>query len=375
MRLTASKLELARECPGAFTRTWSTRRDEFAEAGTARHAVDEAAIARGEVPEALTDRWPGLTWRAEVAYAYDVATGVGRELGVGIGRGYEAFNLSPYEVTGTADVVGLSPDALVIVDKKGYEEVKPAAVNPQVRFLALAAARAYKRDAAEVAIRPEVGPMDVAEVNPWDLPVIHNEVKQTLIDLNTAILDARAGNPVRFEVGRRCRWCDAFDDCPKQKELADSMRTDLVHVRVESMLPFERDEDAAQAFDLLQRIKIMSKRLQGALIMRAKERPFMTSNGMVYGPVEKEGNLEINADVAYSVVREKYGQDVADKAVSREATQTGIERALKEVASRGQLAEMKRAVLKEIEDRGGAKRETKVTIDLHPAPKMLRVVG
>ncbi len=375
MRLTASKIELAQRCPGAFTRKQSRGSNEYADAGTARHAEDEDAIGRGEVPQALVDRWPGFEWRAEVAFSYDVSTGVARELGIGIGRGYEAYNLGPYEVTGTADVVGRAPGRVVVVDKKGFDEVTPIARNPQVRFLGMVAAKAYGLDVAEIAIRPEMGAMGCDEIGGFDFAIIHDDTKRTLIDVNKAIVDAHAGRPVRFETGRRCRWCDAFDDCPLQRELVENVRTELVPLQVENMIPFERDEDAAQAFDLLARIGILQKRLKGALIMRAKERPIPLSDGRMYGPHEKDGNTQINADVAYVVVREKYGQDVADKAVSREATQSGIERALKDVAPRGQLAAMQRGVLKEIESRGGTRTESKVVVEVYPAPRLLKLAG
>lgn len=376
MRLTASRIEMAKRCPGSFTVKHSSTREAFAEDGTKRHAEDEAAIGRGEVPLALTERWPLIEeWRAEVAFAYDVSTGEARELGVGIGRAYEAFNLRPYEVTGTADVVGRSATQLVIVDKKGHEKATAAARNPQVRFLGMAAAVAYERAEVDIAIRQEIGPLDVATIESFDFAVIHDDVKRTLLDVNRAIIDAQAGKPVRFETGRQCRWCDGFDDCPKQRELATTVSNGIVPLRVESMIPFERDEDATAGYELLQQIGILHKRLKASIIARAKERPIPVGDGKVYGFVTKEGDLEIDGDIAYEVIREAHGQEVADKAVAREATQTGIERALKTIAPHGKLAAMKKAVLKAIEERGGSKRPMTTKPDVYPAQPLLKVVG
>lgn len=375
MRLSASKLELAKRCPGSFTVKHAPTRETFAEDGTARHAEDEAAIGRGEVPQALVDRWPDITrWRAEVAFAYDVSTGEARELGQAIGRNYEAFNLRPYEVTGTVDVVGDSPTQLVVLDKKGHAKVTRAAENPQVRFLGMTAATAYGFDHVEIAIRPELGAIDAARIEAFDFAVIRDDVRKTLLDVNRAILDAQAGREVRFETGPQCRWCDGFEDCPKQRELALTVRTGTLPLRVESMIPFERDEDATAAFDLLAQVKVLQKRLQAAVIARAKERPIPVGDGQVYGPVTKEGSLELDGDVAYEVVRELHGQAVADKAVARDATQTGIERALKEIAPHGQLASMKKAVLVAIEQKGGTKRAVKTSFDVYPAQRLLKVV-
>lgn len=376
MRLTASKIEMAKRCPGSFTVKHTSTHETFAADGTARHADDEDAIGRGEVPQVLVDRWPDITeWRAEVAFAYDVSTGEARELGVGIGRAYEAFNLRPYEVTGTADVVGRSETQLVVVDKKSFAVVTVAARNPQVRFLGMAAAVAYGRDRAEIAIRHELRALDVAEIEAFDFALIQDDIKRTLVDVNKAILDAQAGKPVRFETGSQCRWCDGFDDCPKQRELTLTVRNGVVPMRVESMIPFERDEDATAGYELLQQIKILSKRLQASLIARAKERAIPVGDGQVYGPITKEGSLEIDADIAYEVIREKHGQEVADAAVSREATQTGIERALKKIGARGEVAAMKKSVIVEIEKRGGASRPIKTTMDVYPAQPLLKVVG
>lgn len=376
MRLTASKIEMAECCPGSFTRKHSRgANDEHANAGTARHAEDEEAIGRGEVPAALADRWPGLEWRAEVAFAYDVSTGVARELGSRIGRAYEAFNLGPYEVPGTADVVGRSQSMLVVVDKKGFDEVTPIQRNAQVRFCGMVAAKTYGYDDVTIAIRPQIGGLDVDEIGAFDFVNVHEHTKRALVGVNKAILDARQGKPVRFEIGRRCRWCDAFDDCPQQRELIENVRSELVPLQVENMIPFADDAEATLAFDLLSRLKILTKRLQGSLIMRSKERAIPTSDGKLYGPHEVAGDLKIDGDVAYAVMREKHGQDVADKAVIRKASQSGIERALKDVAPRGQLAAMQRAVMKEIELRGGSKRETSIEIGVYAPALALKEAG
>jgi signal transduction histidine kinase len=91
------------------------------------------------------------------------------------------------------------------------------------------------------------------------------------------------------------------------------------------MMPFADDGDAAAAYDLLGRIKQLTARLSAALYARAKERPIPLGDGRMFGEVTNQGNREIDGDKAYQAVREKYGQAVADKAVTREATQKGIE--------------------------------------------------
>src|SRR5678815_4233741 len=106
------------------------------------------------------------TWRAEVAFGYDMASGAGRELGVGLQRNYSSAG--PFEICGTADAVGIERDSngrvvrLVIVDWKSYRRVTRASANAQLHVAALALSRAHDADAVECVIHYEARPMDVA---------------------------------------------------------------------------------------------------------------------------------------------------------------------------------------------------------------------
>ena len=54
------------------------------------------------------------------------------------------------------------------------------------------------------------------------------------------------------------------------------------------------------------------------------------ADGRMLGPVTKLGQRKIDADAAYALVREKYGQKAADASVQRKVAQKWIEDALKE---------------------------------------------
>jgi hypothetical protein len=359
--VTASRIELARKCLGAFTLPQVNAPNEHSEAGTARHAKDEDAIGRGEIPQYLLDAWPGYDWRAEVAFAYDVATGEGRELGQGLKRGYG--DLRPFEFAGTADVVGRNGDSVVVVDKKGFEEVTRAADNGQVRFLCLAATRAYRAKHTEGGIKDELRALDRAEFDAFELDAIHQEVRATVLEVAKVRADARNGLPVPFATGRQCRWCNAFDHCPKQRELKALVVSAQADLRVEAQIPFNDDNDAAEGYEFFRRLDILHKRLKSALYARANERPIPLGNGKLWGPRVVDGNREIDGDIAYTVIREKYGQDTADKAVERHATQKAMETALKSAVPKGAGAAAMRGVMKEIEDRGGIERSTKTVFE------------
>lgn len=363
--LTASKLELARECPGSFSLPRTREDNEYSEAGIDLHGEREAAINRAEIPDALAARWPGLSWRAEVAYGVDVATGAARELGVGIGRAYPTDG-GEFEIFGTADVVGISDEALVVVEWKSFDpNVSVASKNAQLAIAACAFARIYGRDLVVVALHHELRPLDVHELDVVDLDTFAVEAKRIVIEARPS------ADPVLRE-GPHCRWCEAFHACPKKQALAADVR-DLVSTpeRVEAMIPFQSDEDAADAYEFADRVRMFLRRLDAALYARAKERPIPLRSGKLFGQVEKLGAERLDGDVTYEVVRAKHGQAIADTAVIRSATKVRLKEALGFVAPKGALASLERDVLDEIRARGGAKREKKTVIDEYePRPAL-----
>lgn len=363
--ITASRLELAERCPGHLTVEHVNESNEYSEAGNERHAADEDAINSGDVPEVYADRWPGLAWQAEVSYAYDVSTDTARCLGVGLKRNYGA--LGPFEIAGTIDVEGRAPGVLVVADRKSFEEVTPAASNPQVRFLALAAARTTPADQIHVAINHELSGLDVAELDPvFDLDVIAHDIRQ-LLARSAAVRDAaRSGQDVPFNTGRWCRWCPAFAACPKQRDLqALALRSDD-DPAVAKMTSFIDDEEAPDVYELWKRIGILHKRIGQRLYSFAAGRPFRLHSGKMFGPVQKLGNEKLDGDVVYSVVKELHGQGTADRAVIRQATKKRLDEVLK--GKRGAAA----AVIKEVRERGGSERKTTTDIEEYdPVPRLV----
>lgn len=360
MTLTASKIELGMKCVGAFTLPQVNERNEWSDAGNERHSDDEESIGRGDIPAILSETWPGFNWRAEVAFAYDVSTGEAREIGQGIKRAYGT--LSSFEIAGTADAIGRSGSSLVVVDKKSYDEVTRAADNPQVRFLALAATRVYRPTHVEVATTHLIRGIDRAELDAFDIDETAMQVRQVMLEVAKAQRDASEGLPVVFSTGRHCRWCSSFHACPKQKELVALVKTDAITHRIEAGIPFNDDQSAADAYDLAKRLRMLLKRVDAALYARAGDRPIPLGNGKMFGPVEKMGQTKIDGDIAYSVLKEQHGQAIADAAVTRKATQKGIEDALKFVGAKGQVAELKRKAMDVIRERGGTTREMKIEI-------------
>lgn len=313
--ITASRIELVSRCEGHLTRRHADSPNEWSKGGNERHAEDESAIGSGVIPEVYLRRWPGLSWRAEVSYAYDAASDTGRFLGVGINRNYG--EMRPFEIAGTIDAEGRAPGVLVIVDKKSFEAVTPAARNPQVRFLALAASRADPASRVEVAISHMISGMDTAEIDDLELDIIAQSVRDLLV---------RAANPRPiFNTGRWCRWCPAFDDCPEQRTLLAAATGDA------ALFSELNEETAASIYELHSRIKILSKRLGERLYAYASDRPIKLGGGKVFGPHAVLSNEKLNGDIVYEVAKSLYGQTFADLATSRNASKASIKRAVAEL--------------------------------------------
>lgn len=353
--ITSSRIELAMRCEGHLTLPHRDEPNEWSDAGTERHAGDEQAINAGDVPEEYTERWPGLTWRSEVRYAYDVSTDTATFCGTGSSRQYGSPD--PFAVGGTVDVEGRGNGLLVVIDRKGFEAQTPAAQHPQVRFLALAAARVQPAERIIVVIRPEIGAMDVAELDPvFDLDVIAHDTKQLLIRSASAVRRSRAGGPVAFNVGRWCRWCPAFAACPKQAELRALVVRDDEDPEL-ALQTFVDDESAAEVYALWKRIGILHKRLAQQLHAYAATRPIQVGNGRMFGPVEKRGNEKLDGDVVWAAMTELFGRELADSAVIRTATKAR----LKEILKGRKGAERK--VLDLVRSRGGITSKPTTTIE------------
>lgn len=371
-RLSASAVPRALACPASLVLPQHRYATTWADQGEDRHADTEAAIDVGHAEDVLPAEvvamlQPGDKQATECAFAYDCATDTARELGH---RRREYGSLAPYEIGGTIDLLILGNGRAIVVDKKGYERVGAAETNGQTLTYALMVARTYGLDEVTVVIFYEIGAPDIAAISAMALDNHAARLKRLHVDV------ARAKqNPAPFlTVGMHCKYCEAFLSCPKQQAFQLEVTSADSVMRIESGIPFERDEDAAAAFDLLGRIKMLTARISAALYARANERPIPLSNGNVFGPREKSGNEKIDGDVAYEVVREMHGQRLADAAVERKATKTRLKAALKG-AGVPSVASAERAVLAEIRKRGGVEQSTKIVLDEHPPEKVFKEVG
>lgn len=364
--LSASKVGLAATCPASMVLPQTDEKHVGQAEGVDRHAELEADIGAGWTPELLEDRWPRYSWRSEVAFSIDLATGEAKELGAGINRQYG--DVGPFTVVGTADLVGRGPDGeLVIVDRKSFDPNVPrAAVNAQLHTLALMACKAYGVQTCDVAIWHELRAFDVSTVEPWDLKGYSDDLFALIESTTRARAEFRKTGLVAATPGKHCRWCAAFHNCPAQNALVKRVESGVIGTQVAAM-SLESDEDAARAYELMKSIGMLQKRLVAMVKSRAALRPIPLADGMQYGKRPKQGNRKIDADKAYDLIREKYGQKVADVAVTREATQKGIVDAFK-AAGIAKAEPEKDRLMQALEKTGAVKRDDGFEIDEHPIP-------
>lgn len=375
-RLTASEMERASRCPASVTLPRLDAHTEAAERGTEIHAFLERIPAMGreaslalvpdawrEVCEAIdVERLP-TNLAAEVALAYDVAADTGREIGRGLRRDYSSAGAN--EIVGTADVVGLSQDAVLVSDwKTGRTDTQPAALSLQLRTLALAAARAYGRDIVHVEkirIRENgYAWRDRAVFDVFDLDEIAAEVR--------GIYSTVAGADPPLRPGSWCRHCPAFAACPAQTALLRRVVDGSEIDDVERMLPLS-PEVARVAYERWQAMKHLMKRIEAALHAYAKEHPIPLGGHRVFGELVTEGNEKIDGEVAWTVLADRHGPVVANAAVTKSATKASIREALRASLTEPRaLARTEREVLSRIRDLGGASKPLTSKVTEYEAP-------
>lgn len=359
IRVSASSVERQLACPGSAHLPQHDYLTAAAAAGSDRHEDAEIAALLGGIDDLP---WqvrkllePGDVLSAECAMAYDVSDDTARALGHISWRDYSP-HLRPFELPMTIDLIVYGERRILVVDYKGYRPVTPAAVNPQLLTGALAVARASGRDEIMVAI-VYLGaswlPADVATLSVFELDMHAGTLREMV-----------ASSDRSLHAGPHCEYCHAFLSCPEQKALAVRAGDGQIAVRVEAMIPFDDDDEAREAYDLYQRIRVVATRMRAALTARAAERPIPLGGGRFFGPQQKQGDREYDGPAVHAVVSAipGLGRDVADKVVEMVATQAKFETVVKPLVKRGKFAETKRAVFDAVERLGKMSRKSTTEI-------------
>ena len=379
---TGSSLERILACPPSSILPQDEGvKSEYASTGTAGHNFLEAVhhvgveAALEHVPDEYREMCELIPVEklpthlsTEVAFAYDAATGEATQLG----RLEEHRNYGPLPSTAiacTVDVCGVSEDSVYIADWKfGHGSVTKARENPQLLFGALCAARVYGKDKAIVEIIKLSDPgrpwHDRDVLDAFDLGAFQGRV----IHLRHRIekLQNRELKSEDFAEGEHCKYCKAFDSCPKKQALikrasSEDMATEVEMTWVGNLTP----QSAPDAYRQWRMVKQLEKRMANIIHAYAKEQPIHLGEGKVFGARTRMGNEKIDGDAAWRLIEDLYGGDVADDAVARSATKASIRRALKkwgpglDESKKESLAAREKAVLEELRAHGGtARKET-----------------
>jgi hypothetical protein len=295
-------------------------------------------------------------YAAEVAFAWDPMTGAAREIGRGLDRDYSGA--TPGEtIVGTADVIALvGDDAVGVFDwKSEHDEVPPPEKNLQLRFYALAAARAYGRDRAIVEIiRPRADRPAWRERAELDMFALA-EVAEELRELVRAAERSRADVP-QLVVGGHCRRCPSSRMCPAQITLVRAFSGEDTSTLIAS---YERQVTVETVPNVMERIKAMRgalDKIEACCEGIAWQTPVTFPDGKVWGPVVRKYE-SYDAAKLWQVVADKHGADAAWAAVKIDAPKKRLTDALRPIAAKAKakISHLEKDVVEELAGRGGLK--------------------
>lgn len=351
-RVRPSSLERTERCPWSAAGVGVDTTGVWAERGTGVHAylVDahrmgrDVALAR--IPHTAPHRrlaerlqldrlpWSSLPAGVEVHFerslAYSPATGHGRVSDRGA--------LAGDEIGGTPDVVIVHADRVDVYDAKTGDptNVQRPDENRQLHAYAAMAAAAYGRPVARVAITHvyEDGyPLTVQAEQEID-GIALLEFRARLVSVLARVDDAiRATDPRPYLArGPWCRYCPRFTECPAQ--LA------VLHALVGAVRSGERPQigvdHVADAREFLRDAKKWCDELDTVIKDYARVAPIPTAKpGVVYREVAGSKREIVDDAKAISVLRERFGDDVAAAATRTQTSAGAIDDAVAEWARRG----------------------------------------
>lgn len=352
---TASALQRAVECqvPWTWGLRWHYEPSAAADFGTAVHKAAEilakrqppnfAAICKDLAPSerARVERCAAhvLSWLAdqgdierdpEQVFAYDVATGKSR---VPISTGTRDYSdKRPGEIFGTSDLVWHG--SLLTVDdyKTGRREnVEPIATNMQMRFLGLAAARAF--GVTEVRVRLVFVSEDGIETEEATLDELDLcDVAAELSEMAGKLVGKPAPNP-----GKQCKYCPVVLECPATKAT-------LVKLDAPMSIEITSPEHCGFTLQRLKLAKAAIEQIEKAAKQYVRDHGSVPiGNGKVYGVVTvKRETIDLTAPEAAAVVSRHLGEKAEDTVKAKlSLTKTDVERVLSASEARSFYADLR----------------------------------
>lgn len=377
MKLTGSGFERAEKCaPSTFLPGISSEASVYAKVGSAVHRFlclaaetgREAALELMEVEhretcaaidlDSLPHASPGA-WGVEVAFAWDWRADTARELYRGSGaRKYEG--LSADEVPGTADLIGLDGDTVIVLDlKTGWRPLGPPAESLQLGYYAVAAARAYGATRATVGfIRLVDGEprYECANLDEFDLAAMAERLKGVVVTALEAELEHEAsGETSALVVGPHCTYCPAFRVCPANVALLRDLAK-ATEAAPEAALPVLDAETAPRVWQRLEAAQKVLDVVKEALEAYAVAHPFDLPDGQRVGQVETTRE-SIDGEAARSVLPPDIYEAAAK--VTVDLTKADLKRAARQYLPEGKkVTHFERELLESLRAAGATKAST-----------------
>jgi len=383
--ITASQRERVAACPASEALPHVHGSSEPAERGQAIHAfLATAGSDRAAALAACPEDWRPICEAidlsklpthllTEAAFAYDPIAGTARYLGSNLERDYAAAGVLEHEMAGTADVVGVDPVAhrgYVGDYFTGFSEMRKDA---QLEFLALCLFVAQDLDEV-VTEAIQIGP----DGKPWverrvydvlELARVAAELRRLPALVQRARTELAERGVADVHEGAWCRYCPAFAACPAKGRLAVQLARGQL---VEPGRDAERftPELAGMAWARLKAAKqVLAQVERGVRAALDEHGELPLPGGRRLVKVVASGNESLDGAIAFQVLAEQHGLDVARSAVTMEVTKAGIRNALRPVAQKhGELGRANDAALEAIRARGGASRGTKTSLEEIAAP-------
>jgi hypothetical protein len=262
----------------------------------------------------------------------------------------------PGEWTARIDWVGIAGGVVLVRDwKTGRQEYTDrAAVNPQVRLCAIAAAQFFGARSASVELvhlDEDDYTIDGADFDPLELAMIAHEMRE----LRATLLQG----PTPPRPGPHCTrlYCKLKGICSATQAALSS----AYQLERPLTVKIEDDEQARWTIERLPAAQAALDAIEVAVKEYARARPFDLGDGRLYGWREKE-ERSVNVATAEreEAVRRVLGH-AADFAIRRETTTTlglleeGVRIALGAAPPRGAKTETMRRLLAELDSAGGLK--------------------
>lgn len=373
MKLTGSGFARAEKCaPSTFLPSVQEPSSIYAAAGIAVHRflcaamelgperaleqVDEehratcSAIDFDSLPHSSPDNWA-----AEVAFAWSPEFDTARELHRG--NGSRDYQLAADEIAGTADLIGLDGDRVVVLDvKTGWAPLGPPSESTQLGFYAVAAARAYGARRAVVGwVRLANGTprYEHAELDEIDLDAMAERLRTIAVNARFAEAEHQSNGALKLTTGEHCAHCASFLSCPAKISLARELA-----VSDGQLLPDTLDaESVPKVLERLWAIQEVLEKVESTLKEYAAAYPVKLSDGRIYGMVEQTTET-FDPIIGLNALRKLRGEAFADACVELKTslTKASIERVIKATMETGEkFAPIQRETFEALRSAGAAK--------------------